>query len=136
MALALKADHFRNGSWLCKNPKTLNRDRRSYSSETALVVRLAMEFNFKNELKNIILVAFRYFEFLHSQGQKRHFDRLPFTSGLPHQRTLSGSVGMSQTCQQPSFSNGKLPSRSGARAMFNSCSDWFYERWACCPFVR
>jgi hypothetical protein len=29
-----------------------------------------MEFNFKNELKNIILVAFRYFEFLHSQGQK------------------------------------------------------------------
>ena len=42
---------------LCKNPKTLNRDRRSYSSDTALVVRLAMEFNFKNELKNIILVA-------------------------------------------------------------------------------
>jgi hypothetical protein len=59
------------GSWLCKNPKTLNRDRRSYSSETALVVRLAMEFNFKNELKNIILVAFRYFEFLHSRGQNR-----------------------------------------------------------------
>jgi hypothetical protein len=20
--------------------------------------------------------------------------------------------------------------------LFNSCSDWFYERWACCPFVR
>ena len=32
-------------------------------------------------------------------GQKRRFDRLPFTSGLPHQRTLSGSVDMSQTCQ-------------------------------------
>jgi hypothetical protein len=42
-----------------------------------------MEINFKNELKNIILVAFRYFEFLHSQGQSRHFDRLPLTSGLP-----------------------------------------------------
>jgi hypothetical protein len=42
-----------------------------------------MEFNFKNELKNIILVAFRYFEFLHSQGQSRRFDARPITSALP-----------------------------------------------------
>jgi hypothetical protein len=57
------------GSWLCKNAKTLNRDRRSYSSKTALVAQLASEFNLEVELKNIILIAFRFFEFLHSQGQ-------------------------------------------------------------------
>jgi hypothetical protein len=62
--------HVRNGSWLCKNAKTLNRDRRNYSSKTALVAQLASEFNLEVELKNIILVAFRFFEFLHSQGQK------------------------------------------------------------------
>jgi hypothetical protein len=61
----------RNGSWLCKNAKTLNRDRRSYSSETALVAQLASEFNLEVELENIILVAFRFFKFLHSQGQKQ-----------------------------------------------------------------
>jgi hypothetical protein len=53
------------GSWLCKNAKTLNRDRRNYSSKTALVAQLASEFNLEVELKNIILVAFRFFEFLH-----------------------------------------------------------------------
>jgi len=57
------------GSWLCKNAKTLNRDRRSYSSKTALVAQLASELNLEVELKNIILVALRFFEFLHSQGQ-------------------------------------------------------------------
>ena len=58
------------GSWLCKNAKTLNRDRRSCSSKTALVLQLASEFNLEAELKNIILVAFRFFEFLHSQGRE------------------------------------------------------------------
>ena len=60
-------------SWLCKNAKRLKRDRISYSSKTALVVQLAIEFNLEVELKNIILVAFRYFEFLHSQGQKAEY---------------------------------------------------------------
>jgi hypothetical protein len=55
-------------SWLCKNPQTLNRDRRNYSSKTALVALLASKFNLEAELKNIILVAFRFFEFSHSQG--------------------------------------------------------------------
>jgi hypothetical protein len=63
--------NFRSGSWLCKNAKTLNRDRRNYSSKTALVAQLASEFNLEVELKNIIPVVFRFFEFLHSQGQKR-----------------------------------------------------------------
>jgi hypothetical protein len=48
-----------------------NRDGRNYSSKTALVAQLASESNLEVELKNIILVAFRFFEFLHSQGQKR-----------------------------------------------------------------
>jgi adenylate cyclase len=59
------------GAWLCKNPQTLNRDRRNYSSKTALVAPLASRFNLEVELKNIILVAFRFFEFSHSQGQNR-----------------------------------------------------------------
>jgi hypothetical protein len=73
----------RYGSWLCKNAKTLNRDRRSCSSKTALVVQLASEFNLEVELKNIILVAFRFFQFLHSQGHSHRFGRVPTTSALP-----------------------------------------------------
>jgi hypothetical protein len=53
---------------LCKNAKRLKRDGISYSSKTALVVQHAIEFDLEVELKNIILAAFRYFEFLHSQG--------------------------------------------------------------------
>jgi hypothetical protein len=40
------------------------------------------------ELKNIILRRVSIFEFLHSQGQKRRFDRAPFTSGLPQQTDI------------------------------------------------
>jgi hypothetical protein len=63
MALVPKVDHFRNGSWLWKNANRLKRDRISYSSKTALVVQHAIQFNLEVELKNIILVTFRYFEF-------------------------------------------------------------------------
>ena len=44
------------GSWLCENAKLLDDDRRSYSSKTALGHQLAIAFNFKIELKNVILV--------------------------------------------------------------------------------
>jgi len=60
----------RSGSWLCENAKTLNRDRRSYSSRTVLVAQRASGFNLEIELKNIILCRVSVFEFLHSQGQK------------------------------------------------------------------
>jgi len=56
------------GSWLCENAKTLNRDRRSYSSKTVLVAQQASGFNLEIELKNIILRRVSIFEFLHSQG--------------------------------------------------------------------
>ncbi|OKO66911.1 hypothetical protein AC630_41080, partial [Bradyrhizobium sp. AS23.2] len=59
---------FRNGSWLCDNPKTLERDRRTYSSKIVLALRLAGAFNLDGELKNAILVVFRSCAFLHSQG--------------------------------------------------------------------
>jgi hypothetical protein len=74
---------------LCKNAKTLNRDRRNYSSKTALVAQLASEFNLEVELKNIILVAFRFFEFLHSQGQKRRFGGRSATFGSPRSTDIS-----------------------------------------------
>jgi hypothetical protein len=73
----------RVGSWSCKNAKRLKRDRISYSSKTALAVHHAIEFNLEVELKNIILVAFRYFEFYKAKGQSRRFDDAPITSGLP-----------------------------------------------------
>ena len=72
--LAKVADDFRHdgndrsGSWLCENAKTLNRDRRSYSSKTVLVAQRASGFNLEVELKNIILRRVSIFEFLHSQG--------------------------------------------------------------------
>jgi hypothetical protein len=43
---------------------------------------LASKFNLEAELKNIILVAFRFFEFSHSQGQKRKSACLNGMSGL------------------------------------------------------
>jgi hypothetical protein len=55
-----------------------------------LVAQLASEFNLEVELKNIILVAFRFFEFSHSLAQKRRFDRLPFTSGLSPSTDIVG----------------------------------------------
>src|SRR6266404_2923857 len=73
----------RFGSWLCENAKTLNRNRRSYSSKTVLVAQRASGFNLEIELKNIILRRVSIFEFLHSQGQSRRSDRPAVTSGLP-----------------------------------------------------
>src|SRR5258705_1689628 len=64
-----------DGSWLCENAKTLNRDRRSYSSKTVLVAQRASGFNLEIELKNIILRRVSIFEFLHSQGQIRTLAR-------------------------------------------------------------
>jgi hypothetical protein len=66
-----KLDIDRFGSWLCENAKTLERDRRSYSSKTVLALKLANAFNLDDELTNVILVVFRSFAFLHSQGHKR-----------------------------------------------------------------
>jgi len=48
-----------------------------------LVAQLASEFNLEVELKNIILVAFRFFEFLHSQGQSEKSGRSTGKSALP-----------------------------------------------------
>src|SRR2546430_10770323 len=76
---------FRYGSWLCENAKTLNRDRRSYSSKTVLVAQRASGFNLEIELKNIILRRVSIFEFLRSQGHSRRFDGTMATSGLPRQ---------------------------------------------------
>jgi hypothetical protein len=72
----------RFGSWLCKNAKTLSRDRGSYSSKTASVAQPASEFNLEVELKNIILVAFRFFEFLHSEGHQQTLGRSRETSAF------------------------------------------------------
>jgi len=73
--------YVRCGSWLCENAKTLNRDRRSYSSKTVLVAQHASGFNLEIELKNIILRRVSIFEFLHSQGHSRQFGEVRATSG-------------------------------------------------------
>jgi hypothetical protein len=71
------------GSWLCKNAETINRHRRNYSSRTALGAQLACELNLEVELKNFVLPAFRFFEFLHSQGQFQKSNRANATSAFP-----------------------------------------------------
>jgi hypothetical protein len=45
-----------------------NRYRRSYSSRTVSGIQFENTFDLEIELKNVILVAFRFFAFLHSQG--------------------------------------------------------------------
>jgi hypothetical protein len=79
----------RLGSWLCENAKTLNRDRRSYSSKTVLVAQRASGFNLEIELKNIILRRVSIFEFSHSQGQKRKCRRFQVMSALPHKADIN-----------------------------------------------
>ena len=61
----------RSGSRLCKNAKAINRDRTSYSFKTVSCAHIASAFNFEIEIKNIILVALRTFEFSHSLGHSR-----------------------------------------------------------------
>jgi hypothetical protein len=65
----------RCGSWLSENAKTLEHNRRSYSSMTVLALKLASALNLDDKLKNEILVAFRFFAFSHSQGLKANFGR-------------------------------------------------------------
>ena len=80
--------HVRVGSWLCENAKTLNRNRRSYSSKTVLVAQRASGFNLEIELKNIILRRVSIFEFLHSQGQTRKCNSALRCPVFTQQRTL------------------------------------------------
>jgi len=53
---------FRYGSWLCKNAKALEGDRRNYSSKTVLALKFASAFTSESELRNVILASiFRVF---------------------------------------------------------------------------
>ena len=62
---------FRYRPRLCKNAKAINRDRTSYSFKTVSCAHIGSAFNFEIEIKNIILVALRTFEFSHGLGRKR-----------------------------------------------------------------
>jgi hypothetical protein len=90
----------RLGSWLCENAKTLNRDRRSYSSKTALGLQFASAFNLEIKLEDVILVAFRLFAFSHSQGQKQKWLGPNDLSALPSSTDMRRLRGMSQKCHQ------------------------------------
>jgi hypothetical protein len=59
------------GPRLCENAKTMNRDRASSSLKAVFGAHIASAFNFKIELENIILVAFRTFAFSHSLGHEQ-----------------------------------------------------------------
>jgi hypothetical protein len=61
----------RSGSRLCENTKAINRDRTSYSFKTVSCAHIASAFNFEIEIKNIILVALRTFEFSHGLDPNR-----------------------------------------------------------------
>src|SRR6266478_8949704 len=82
--LRLHKRAFRFGSWLCENAKTLNRDRRSYSSKTVLVAHRASGFNLEIELKNIILRRVSIFEFLTRSGHNREWQAAQ-KSRVPYQ---------------------------------------------------
>ena len=61
----------RSGSRLCENAKAINRDRTSYSFKTVSCAHIASAFNFEIEIKNIVLVALRTFEFSHRLGHEQ-----------------------------------------------------------------
>jgi len=58
----------RSGSWLCENARSLYRNRRSHLSKTVSGIQFENTFDLEIELKNVILVEFRFFAFLRSQG--------------------------------------------------------------------
>ena len=60
------------GPRLCENAKAINRNRTSYTSKAFLRAYIASASNFEIELKIIILVRARTFEFSHSLGPSRH----------------------------------------------------------------
>ncbi|MEH2539447.1 MULTISPECIES: hypothetical protein [unclassified Bradyrhizobium] len=94
--------NIRFGPWLCENAKTLNRDRRSYSSKTALGLQFESAFNLEIELKNAILVTFRLFAFLHSQGQKQKSSpALPYIRGGSKSGRLQDFKRFRRTARQP-----------------------------------
>jgi len=90
-----------DGSWLCENAKALNRNRRSYSSKTVSGIQFENTFDLEIELKNVILVAFRFFAFLHSQGQKWKCRRFEIMSALPHKADIAGRWFELRKGQQP-----------------------------------
>src|SRR5437764_11788175 len=63
------------GPRLCENAKTLNRDRRSYSSKTRLVAQRARGFQLRDRTENIILHRVSIFKFSHSLGHFRPIQR-------------------------------------------------------------
>jgi hypothetical protein len=65
------SEKVRYGSRLCENAKAINRDRTSYSFKTVSCAEIASAFNFEIEIKNIILVALRTYEFSHGLGHSR-----------------------------------------------------------------
>src|ERR1700751_1802362 len=73
----------RFGSWLGENAKALDRYRRSYSSKTVSGIQFENTFDLEIELKNVILVAFRFFAFLHNQGHSRPKSTIQVTSAYP-----------------------------------------------------
>ena len=83
VAQANQLTYVSNGSWLCENAKALNRNRRSYSSKTVPGVQFENTFDLEIELKNVILVAFRFFAFLHNQGHSRPKSTIQVTSAYP-----------------------------------------------------
>ena len=86
--------HVSCGSWLCKNAKTLSRERRTHSSKIVLVAECASRFNLAIELKNIILGHVSIFAFLHSQGHQRRLSSLTDISALPRTADIRMIAGV------------------------------------------
>src|SRR5882672_1200252 len=109
----------RSGSRLCENAKAINRDRTSYSFKTVSCAHIASAFNFEIEIKNIILVALRTFEFSHGLGQKRKSDPAILTSVLPSTADIRQRGGHVRKVpkNEPASAGGRWP---GGRAIASS----------------
>ena len=99
----LQRELVRLGSWLCENAKTLNRDRRTYSSKTILVTQRASEFNLEIELKISFFVAFRFLSF-HTARVIFRLGRAKLRGPLyPQEQTSPAGPVRSEKCQQRSL---------------------------------
>jgi hypothetical protein len=75
--------HVRFGSWLCKNATSHKRSRINVRQNHLSVRKDSQTCLILVGLRNIILEAFQFFAFSHSQGQKRTFRSAIAMSALP-----------------------------------------------------